>query len=113
MQLLALSLTLAIELAVILAARLAAGDRDRGELLRWAAIAAAASLLTHPFAWWSNDALVGRAPFWQRAAIIELSVIGAEAVIYRVGASARWPVALALAALANATSFALGLLILS
>jgi len=79
----------------------------RRELARWAVLVAAASLVTHPFAWWLNMHL--DLSFWLRAGIIESGVVVAEAAIFwRVGAlSPRRALATSFAT--NATSFAVGL----
>lgn len=95
----ALALTVAVEAAVGLAL---AGRRG-------ALLAATASLITHPFAFAANGALPG--PFALRAALIELSVTGLEALGWwrllptTAGRAVAW------AAATNGASFAVGLLL--
>lgn len=77
----------------------------------WRALAVllAASLLTHPFAWWSNRALIGAVELWPRYAIVELGVVAIETIVLRVVLRVRWPVAAATSLLMNAASFGFGL----
>ncbi len=106
-QLVALLVTLGLELAVALAARPELWRPVRLELARWVGLVAAASLLTHPFAWWVNGHL--ELPFWWRAGIIESGVVAAEAALFwRVG-SLGWRRALATSFATNAVSFGVGL----
>lgn len=110
-QLLALAITLAIELpcAYPFGAKL---DRAREEpAWRWPAIIMAASLLTHPIAWWSNEVGLVTLPFWQRALVIELTVVMAEALLYRVAMPLPTKRALGASLLANSASFGFGLLL--
>jgi len=109
-QLEALALTLAVELAVVLVAMRA---------LRWtpaswwraSAVVCAASLLSHPLAWAANTVWLRAWPFEPRAAVIEAAVIAFESCVLAWGLSFAWPRAVALAALANVGSFAVGLAI--
>jgi hypothetical protein len=98
----ALLITLAVEVPV---ATLAGGP-PRG---RVALAALAASLLTHPLAWWANTALPYAFPV--RAALIEVAVTLAEAALYRALVPLPAGRALLTSCLANAASFGLGLLL--
>ena len=77
-QLAALCLTIAIELLVAMPWRLTQ-LKGRTQWLRWAGLIAAASLLTHPVAWWMNTQLAAHLPFWERASVIEALVVLGEA----------------------------------
>ncbi len=80
-QLHALSLTLALEGAVGgLLLRTWIGWRGHA-LLRGLLVVLAASLLTHPLAWHANRSWLAGLGFAQRAAIIEVSVVAAEALL--------------------------------
>jgi len=109
-QLDALLRTLAIELPVAL---VCLWLLERGQLraLHWRApvVVLAASLLTHPFAWWTNRSLVGVLEFWTRVTIIELAVVAIEAAILRWMLTLRWRAALPTALAMNAASFGFGL----
>jgi hypothetical protein len=109
-QLDALARTLAIELPVgWLCLWLFARNELRQAKWRAPVVLLAASLLTHPFAWWGNQSLLGVVEFWPRVAMVELAVVLVEATLLRVVLHLRWPGA-ALASLAmNAASFGLGL----
>jgi hypothetical protein len=96
----ALLVTLAIEVPVAVLA----GGRPRGRI---ALAALAASLLTHPLAWWANHAIP--LPFASRAALIEAAVALVEAALYRALVPMSLPRALLTSCLANAASFGLGL----
>ena len=118
-QLQALLLTVAIEVPAVMALVWLLGSSWAPRLVRveyvsgqvtLVATAAAASLLTHPFAWWANTELLrGRLPFMERATVIELSVIGAEALLYAWLLGLEPGAALLVAAVANGLSFGLGL----
>jgi hypothetical protein len=110
-QLLALALTLIIELpcAYPFGARI---SREREEpRWRWPVIILSASLLTHPFAWWANEVGLIALPFWQRAAIIEVSVVILEAILYRFALPLQAKRAIGASLLANSASFGFGLLL--
>jgi hypothetical protein len=111
-QLTALLLTLVIELFVCLALKSAVLPKD----IRWqrlAAVCLTASLLTHPVAWWLNQAGSGCIGPWARVGLIEAVVVVAEAGIY-IGLAPMMPRrAFGLSLVANSTSFGLGLLILA
>lgn len=110
-QLEALGLTLAIELAVV--AVFAVGLRfwPRPAWPRAFLIGAAASLLSHPWAWWANTSALVALPFAERALVIEAVVVAFEAILYALAGGLPWWRAAVVALVANATSFAIGLLI--
>lgn len=103
----ALALTLAIEIPVVVAL----AWRIENDRLRLVLIAAAATLLTHPFAWWANETLVDWPFYTVRAPLIEGAVVVAEALLYRVVLFSTSKGALVASALANTLSFALGLVV--
>ena len=110
-QLAALCLTIAIELLVAMPWRLTQ-LKGRTQWLRWAGLIAAASLLTHPVAWWMNTQLAAHLPFWERASVIEALVVLGEAALYwKVGELGVWR-ALGVAASANMASFGFGLVLM-
>jgi hypothetical protein len=106
-QVFALALTLALEIPIVLALTWRI-ERDH---VRVVLIAAAASLLTHPFAWWANESLLDLPFYTVRAPLIEGAVVVAEGVLYRAVLCSTWPRALFVSALANTVSFALGLVV--
>lgn len=114
-QLDALLRTLAIEVPVATALLwLAFGGRKRGEALwRIVLVAAAASLVTHPLAWWTNRGLVGTLELEVRYAVIESAVVIVETLVYRGALVVRTMPAFVTALVANAASFGFGLLRLS
>ncbi len=71
------------------------------------------SLITHPFAWWSNRGLAPMMPFATRAALIELAVVVVEAVLLRGGLLLRWRAALTTSLVMNMASFGYGLWLIS
>lgn len=102
----ALALTLAVESLVILAAR-----------VPWPRVLAAAllpSLLTHPLAWRAALALPADG-YLCGVLLIETAVVLVEAVVLRVVLQSTrwssWRAAFALSLLANAASYATGLLV--
>ncbi len=103
----ALAFTLAFEVPVVLCIAWFCGFRD--EMIRVAGVAAAASLLTHPIAWYLALAGLADVPFWTRAAIIEAGVIGVEAVVYAKALKTRWTLAFAMSIIANMISFGGGI----
>lgn len=106
-QLEALALTLVVELAVALAFARGWGMAPRA--LGWlAAAVVAASLLTHPLAWWSNGALMPHLTFWPRAALIEVGVAVAETAVLGLAGVLSWRRAAVVAWVMNAVSFGLG-----
>ena len=80
---------------------------------RLAAVALAATLLTHPFAWHGFAALKGLVPgYWPRALIIEGGVAVVEGLLYGSLAGAGLWRGQLMGWAANAWSYGLGLLIL-
>jgi hypothetical protein len=108
-QLTALFLTLAIEVPLVVLLAALWRRSDRPSLTTVAAVAAAASLVTHPFAWYFNGMLGGFVSFAYRAAFIEASVIVAEAMILGTVARLHWRAAWTASLLANLSSFGTGL----
>jgi hypothetical protein len=108
----ALLVSLALEVPLVVALGVIAGRRDAVQVPwgSWALAGLAATLLTHPFAWWLNEeALRGVLSLWPRMAVIEVSVALVEGALF--GWLCRdWLRGMLLSALANATSFGLGLL---
>lgn len=109
-QLDALLLSLAVEVPLVIGGLIVLTDRDETPRWRIIAIALAATLLTHPLAWAASRTPMPGLSLWERAALIELSVVFAEGLLFalaiRVGASA----AMLISLLANAASFGVGLL---
>ena len=105
----ALALTLAVEIPVVVGLARYFGLRDHPG--RVAAIAAAASLVTHPLAWFLSAATTASLPFWGSAALIETAVIAAETFIYRQALGISTKHALLFSLTANALSFGAGLAI--
>ncbi len=107
----ALLLTLLVE--VPLAAGLGAlyGKRGAKELGRMGAIALAASLITHPWAWWANRLLLALLPFAGRALLIELGVVLVEGILFAWLAKLGLLRGLVIATLTNGASFGVGLMV--
>lgn len=110
----ALIASLVMEVPIVVAlgvalGRRAAPDAPAASALMWLQAGVAATLLTHPFAWWLNEeALRGALTLWPRMLTIELLVTLAEGALFGwIGRA--WARGLLLSALANATSFGLGL----
>ena len=108
-QLQALSLTLSIEIPIVLAIAWLWRSRVEADWETIIMVTAAASLLTHPFAWYINEALIGMVRFGVRAAVIETFVVLAEMVILAVFARMAWRTALTASFIANMGSFGTGL----
>lgn len=109
-QLEAFLISHALEAPTALAvAWLALGTRAR-TLVYVGLAALLATTLTHPVAWWLNQVLQG-VPYPPRVAALELVIVLVEAGVYR--AVARLPLrrALLVSFVANATSYALGMVI--
>jgi len=102
--------TLAVELPVGLACLWAATrrDPDRPAWWRMALVLAGCSLITHPFAWWGNRALVEAMPFAWRAALVEAAVVVVEGAVLRFALGLRSTTAWGSALLMNAASFGYG-----
>lgn len=110
-QLAAMCLSIAIEAPVALALRAwweVAAREDR-EIARTIGIAAAATMLTHPMAWWLNARGLRALMFGPRAAIIEGLVWAAETVVYARVLPMSWGRAVVVSGLANGLSFGIGL----
>lgn len=108
-QLEAMLLSLAVEVPVALALAVLLTRAPRVKLWRLALVAVAATLVSHPFAWYANTHLGGTFPV--RAAIIEVSVTVLEAALYAwLGRLGVWR-GLAVSTAANGASFGVGLLI--
>lgn len=103
----AFALTLALEIPVAVGIAWLCGLRDH--LWRVLGVAVAASLLTHPVAWFLATSGLADLQFWWRAAVIEIAVVAAEAIVYRAGLKAPWKTAAAMSLAANAVSFGGGL----
>lgn len=102
------TLTLFVEITACLALAAATGWPPR--LRRWALVAACASLVSHPVAWWASLNLP--LPMWPRVWTIEGAVVVVEAVIYRLLATPRLTRALVMSLITNALSFGVGLWII-
>jgi hypothetical protein len=108
-QLLALTISLLVEVPIVVA--IARRSQDDARLWRIAALAAAATLLSHPFAWMASVAWMDALPYAALFALVEVSVIAAEALFFRfVGG---WPASAAIvaSAVANLSSAAVGLVL--
>ena len=71
-------------------------------------LAFAVSLVTHPFAWWSNRGLAPLLPFATRAALVESAVVIVEAVLLRGALRLRWRAAIVTSLAMNVASFGYG-----
>ncbi len=110
-QLEALIVTLVVEAGTAaLLALTPLGKPSRAPAL--ALVAIAASLVTHPVVWQANAMLRPMMRFPARLALLETLVVLAEAVGYAFAARLAPPRALAVAAIANAASVAVGLFIM-
>ena len=112
-QLTALALTLAIELAVVAVFAMVLRFWSRPAWPRAFMVGAAASLLSHPWAWWMNTSALVMLPFFERALVIEGGVIAAESLLYALVGGLSWWRAILVATVANTASFGVGLVIAS
>ena len=103
----ALLLTLCVEVPIVLF-WVRRTEPQQFDWRRVAAVAAAATLLTHPLVWHTNNALVAW-PFAARAAVVETFAVVAEAVIYWRFLGHSPPRAGMLSLVANGLSFSIGL----
>ena len=110
-QLEALAITLAIELAVVAVFAMLLRFWPRPAWSRAFMVAAAASLLSHPWAWWANTSALVMLPFFERALVIELGVVAAETMLYALVGGLSWWRAALVATVANAASFGIGLVL--
>lgn len=108
-QLVAMCLTLAIEIPIALAF----GRLTRLNTVWWrlAAISAAATLLTHPFVWLIVSDWMKTFPFWQRCVVAETFALFAEALVYWRFTALTPIKALLVSLLANGASFSIGLFV--
>lgn len=111
-QLLALLISLVIELPVVLIIlamiRQLSSIKDIYNAL---ILACLATLITHPLAWEINQILMPYLGFSLRVGLIEIAVVIAEGVLYTFFLNLGWRIGLLLSLIANATSFLGGLLI--
>ena len=110
-QLGALLLSVLVEAPLAAAAGARCGKRGARELGRMACIALAATLLTHPLAWWANRLLAAALPFAPRALLIELGVVLVEGLLFAWLARLARTRGLLVAALTNGASFGVGLVV--
>jgi len=81
-----------------------------GQPLRGFATAVAATLMTHPVVWWVFPEIEMRTSYWTALALVELLVVLAETLAYRLILPTDGPRALALSLVANAASVGVGML---
>lgn len=84
------------------------GDPDRPAPWRLLLVLAGCSLITHPFAWWGNRALVDAMSFAWRAALVEAAVVIVEGAVLRLALGVRTATAWGTALVMNAASFGYG-----
>lgn len=108
-QAVATALSILMEAPVVVAM----GRRMTGppptSVLHLGLIAGAATLVTHPAAWWGILTLTPPLGYALAVTLVELAVIGVEAGIYRRALGLRWGRALLISGIANATSVAGGM----
>ena len=80
-----------------------------GKPLRGVAVAALATLVTHPVVWWMFPEFEFRSNYWTAFTLVEALVVLAEAAAYRLIVS-NWLRALGLSFAANAASAGIGML---
>ena len=105
----ALAVTIGIEIPVVMIVAWLWRSRVDADWPTIIAVTAAASLLTHPFAWYFNGVLAEMAGFAVRATVIETFVILAEMIVLALFARMAWRTALTASLLANMASFGAGL----
>ena len=110
-QLPALAITIAVELVVAMLLATAVGWVEREDRVRLAIAVVAASLLTHPVAWWASHYGLAGMPRELKVVGIELAVVLLETIVLRVAVPLRWGRAVGLAALFNAASYGVGLML--
>lgn len=108
-QLLALALTLSLEIPMALLVRRWRKIADPA--WRFALVAASTSLISHPLVWPLVTTWLQPAPFWQRTLVGEPIAVAIETLIYWKLTSATLRQAFLMALLANAVSFGVGLLV--
>lgn len=109
-QLAALAISLAIEMPIV---RALAGWLEHKQPQPWRiwALAAAATLLTHPFAWWGTLELAETIDYGVIFIAVEAAVFTAEAAFFRFVARWRWRTAFGASLAANTASALAGLLL--
>lgn len=111
-QLLALLISLGIEAPIVLLILFHTGYIScRWDIFTSLIIACAATLLTHPFAWESNQVLIPFIGFSIRVILIESIVSVTEGIVYRFFLKISWQKSLLTSLVANGSSFIGGLLI--
>jgi len=108
----ALGLSIVVETTCLLGLGRARGWMTRPAMLGWVLAGVAVTLVTHPFAW---DASITHTPELSpegKALRIEGAVVLAEALLYAVSLRLTPLRAFAASLLANASSFAVGLLLM-
>lgn len=111
LQALLISLLLEVPLVVGIAVGLR-WSRGRGPVSRLLLVSLAATLVTHPLAWSSFHVLAPVSGYWPRVLLIEGAVALAEGFLYARFAGLGGRRGLLLGVLANAFSYATGLLVL-
>ncbi|MEC7948704.1 MAG: hypothetical protein VX265_14150 [Myxococcota bacterium] len=110
-QALLVSLLLEVPLVLVIAVGLG-WSRGRRSVSRLVLVSLAATLVTHPLAWMSFQALAPVAGYWPRVLLIEGGVALAEGWLYVRFAALGRRRGLLLGVLANAFSYGTGLLVL-
>lgn len=107
----ALALSIGIETTCLLGLGYARGWMPKRQAWAWVLAAAAATLVTHPFAWEFSITHTPTLTPEGKALRIEAAVTAAEAVLYALLLRLPAVRALALSLFANASSFGVGLLL--
>ncbi len=108
----ALFLSVLLELPVVVGLALLLGWVPREQLGRLLLVGAAATLLTHPFAWHGFPFLQEPIPnYWVRAVIIEGGVATVEGLLYAAMMGLPWWKGQVLGWAANGFSYGMGLVI--
>lgn len=106
----ALLASLALEVPLVLGIAAGLGwARGRRPLLRLLLVACAATLITHPFAWFGFRGLAPFLSYWPRAAVIEGAVAVTEGLLYARVAGLGARRGLVLGFVANAFSYGVGI----
>ena len=104
-------ISLGLEVPCVLGLGWARRWMPRAQLPNWLIAAIAATLITHPFAWGFSITHTPEMTPEGKAMRIEASVVVAESLIYSLGLRISPGRGFALALLANAVSFGVGLLL--
>ena len=107
----ALAVSIGVETACLLGLGHVCGWLRKRELWAWVLAGAAATLVTHPFAWEFSITHTPTLTPEGKAVRIEAAVVVAEALLYAIVLRLPAARAFALSLVANATSFAIGLLL--